>query len=215
MTAGYATLDALRGDLGKKETPTNGASPEYAAKMFHPFPQWDVVKRPEFILARVKGQTVLDVGASGHMHQAIAKVAAKCYGWDRDDGPGVTGIDLDDVSIVLPAYPDVTIVVCGEVLEHLSNPGYFLDRLRRTYACRTIISVPGAYSEAGRKCALQGIECVNPDHVSWYSPKTLTVLLARAGYRIVEAAYYNSRPIAPPQFAEGLVVVAEPRALGE
>lgn len=208
MTAGFATLDALRAELGQGK-PAPGIDPAYAAKMLHPFPKWDCVQRPAFILERVTGKVVLDVGATGPMHQAIGKVATKVYGWDRADGPGVTGIDLDDVSVVLPVYSDVDVIVLGEVLEHLSNPGWFLARLRAAYACRTIISVPSAFSEAGRLMALKGVECVNADHVTWFSPKTLSVLLARAGYRIVEAAYYNGKPIQPAQFAEGVVVVTE------
>jgi hypothetical protein len=206
----YATIDALRADLGKADTSAGGKiDPVYAAKMLHPFPKWDCVKRPEFILERVTGKVVLDVGATGPMHQAIAKVATRVYGWDRADGPGVTGINLDDVTVELPVYPDVEIIVLGEVLEHLSNPGWFLTRLRKAYACPTIVSVPSAFSEAGRAMALRGIECVNLDHVAWYSPKTLGVLLERAGYRIAVGAYYNGKPIQPAQFGEGLVVVTE------
>jgi hypothetical protein len=209
VTADFASLDALRAELGKGSAKPAGVDPAYAAKMMHPFPRWDCIDRPAFILERVKGQVVLDVGATGAMHKAIAKAATKVYGWDRTDGPGVTGIDLDDVSLALPVYPDVTAIVLGEVLEHLSNPGSFLQRLRSAYACPTIISVPSAFSEAGRRQALAGVECVNLDHVAWYSPKTLSVLLTRAGYRIATAAYYNHKPIAPAHFAEGLVVVTE------
>jgi hypothetical protein len=205
----YASLDALRADLGKAEATVGKVDPAYAAKMMHPFPKADCIQRPAFILERVKGKVVLDVGATGQMHAAIAKVATKVYGWDREDGPGVTGLNLDDVTLALPVYPDVQIIVLGEVLEHLSNPGWFLTRLRAAYPCPTIISVPSAFSEAGRQMALKGIECVNLDHCAWYSPKTLSVLLTRAGYRIAEFAYYNAKPIQPAQFGEGLVVVTE------
>ena len=30
----------------------------------------------------------------------------------------------------IPVYEDVQIVVCGEVMEHLCNPGMFLDELK-------------------------------------------------------------------------------------
>jgi hypothetical protein len=210
ISSPFASLDALRADLGKgaKAAPA-GVDPAYAAKMLHPFPAWDVVDRRAFILERVAGKVVLDVGATGPMHAAIVKAATTVYGWDREDGPGVTGIDLDYATLDLPFYSDVEVVVLGEVLEHLSNPGWFLQRLRAAYTCPTIISVPSAFSEAGRQQALRGVECVNTDHVAWYSPKTLSVLLARAGYRIAGAAYYNAKPIQPAHFAEGLVVVTE------
>jgi hypothetical protein len=206
----FDSIDALRGTLGNQAAKAVARhDPAYVAKMLHPFPKAEVIRRHEFLLKEAAGKVVLDVGASGPMHAALAKTAAKCYGWDREDGPGVTGINLDDVSSPLPVYADVQLVICGEVLEHLSNPGWFLTRLRQSYPCPTIVTVPNAYCEVGRQYALKGVECVNLDHVSWYSPKTLSVLLARAGYQIVSLAYYNDRPIQPPQFAEGIVVVAE------
>jgi hypothetical protein len=198
----YATIDDLRSQLG---APESKVSPEYAAKMLHAVPDADVVDRARFILERCTGQVVLDVGASGPMHDAIGKVAHAVYGIDREDGPGVVGINLDDVTTELPVYGDVTRIVCGEVLEHLANPGYFLQRLRAAYRCETIITVPNAFSEAARKSVLRGVEQINRDHVSWLSWKTLTVLLGRYGYSVKEFYWYGGQPYT----AEGLVIVTE------
>lgn len=198
----YATIDDLRSQLG---APESKVSPEYAAKMLHAVPDAEVVDRAKFILERCKGQVVLDVGASGPMHEAIVKVAAKVYGIDRQDGDGVVGIDLDDYHAALPVFADVTRIVCGEVLEHLSNPGWFLKRLRAAYRCETIITVPNAFAEAGRGQLKRGTEVVNRDHVSWYSYKTLSVLLERHSYVVNGFWWYNGQPYT----AEGLIVVTE------
>lgn len=198
----FATIDDLRSQLDGAAQP----SAEYAKKMLHAVPPATVVDRAAFILERVKGRVVLDVGASGPMHQAVVKAAARTYGWDREDGDEVCGIDLDNSDVHLPPHPDVELIVCGEVLEHLSNPGQFLRRLRTRYqGVSVIITVPNAFSDAGRAQMKRGIECVNPDHCAWYSWKTLSVLLTRAGFSIAEFHYYNGRPL----FAEGLVVVTE------
>jgi len=201
----YATIDDLRSQLGASGP---AQSPEYAAKMLHAVPVSETVDRTVFILKRVAGKRVLDFGASGALHAGIRKAASFVAGVDREDAPGVFGFDLDDVDQPdLPSIdPAPEVIVCGEVLEHLSNPGWFLSRLKRQYAgVPVIISVPNAFSAVGRQHIVKGTENVNADHVAWYSHKTLTTLLARAGYVVRESYWYNGQPYV----AEGLIVVTE------
>jgi 2-polyprenyl-3-methyl-5-hydroxy-6-metoxy-1,4-benzoquinol methylase len=200
----YTTIDALRESLAR---PTPKAhSPEYVKKMLHAVPDAPVVDRTAFILERVKGKVVLDIGASGKLHEAIKQSAFIVKGIDksRDDDECVA-FDLDDVRYhVLPQWDNIECVVCGEVLEHLGNPGFFLARLRKLYRVPTIFSVPNAFTATGRKHLENGVENVNQDHVAWYSYKTLRTLLERYGYTIAEFAWYNGQPYT----AEGLIVVA-------
>lgn len=198
----YATIDALRAELGGKKP----RSPEWQAKMLHPIPPAQAVDRLVFVLKHVAGKRVLEFGATGVLHDGIVKAAASVVGVDRQDGPGVIGFDLDDVSQQgLPAA-DPQVIVCGELLEHLSNPGWFLSRLRRSYpGVPVIVTVPNAFAEAVRQYVVRGIECVNPDHVAWYSPKTLSVLLQRAGYTVGGLFWYGGTG----PTAEGLIVVTE------
>jgi hypothetical protein len=202
----YATIDDLRESLADKAPKL---PPEYVAKMMHAVPTATTVDRAAFVLERCKGKRVLEFGASGPMHDAIRKVAAMHVGVDREDGPGVIGFDLDDITCVdLPAASPVDgwdVIVCGEVLEHLSNPGHFLARVRRQYVAPVIITVPNAFSQAGRSHIERGTECVNRDHVAWYSWKTLSVLLGRVGYSTTAWHWYGG----PPLVAEGLIVVVE------
>lgn len=197
--SGFATLDALRESLARPASRVR--SPEYTAKMLHTIPKTTAVDREKFILERCKGKTVLDIGASGRMHGLIVQAAAKCYGIDREDGDGVAGVNLDDVTIGLPVFEGVELVVCGEVLEHLANPGWFLERLKRTYPVPVIITVPNAFSAAGYANMERGVENVNADHVAWYSWKTMSVLLGRYGYEIDAWHWYGGDPIT----AEGLI----------
>lgn len=202
----FATLDDLRLNLGRK-TP----DPAYAAKMLHAVPEAPVVDRAGFLLSVCKGEVVLDIGASGPMHREIVKVAATCYGIDRVASDGVVGIDLDDPKGEVPAYPNVTRIVCGEVLEHLANPGLLLTRLARGYpSVEMFITVPNALSEIARAKILTGTENVNADHVCWYSWKTMTTLLTRYGYVVKGFCWYNGKPLT----AEGLIFVVETPAHG-
>ena len=199
----FATLDALRESLAR---PGKVRSPEYVSKMMHAVPEADVVDRETFILDRCRGKVVLDVGASGRMHERIVEVADSCYGIDRpgtSDVTGVVGIDLDDVNEPLPLFvTDADIVVCGEVLEHLGNPGHFLDRLRdKCPNTPVIITVPNAFSAAGQRHMEDRIENVNIDHVSWYSWRTMKTLLERCKYTVEEFHWYGGEPYT----AEGLI----------
>lgn len=190
------TLLEIRDSLG-------GPSPREKAKQFHAMPEAEVVDRTAFLLDRCRGRWVLDIGASGPLHSVIKAVAKKYQGIDRYAGDGVIGMDLDDVTADFPKFWGVEVVICGEVLEHLSNPGYFLDRLNKTYALTTIFTTPNAYSDVARNWALRGQENVNIDHIAWHSPRTLRTLLGRHGYTIDEFYWYRGRP----GFSEGMIAV--------
>lgn len=199
----YATIDELRSQLGG----TPQRSPEYIAKMLHPIPTTDEVNREKFILGNCQGKRVLEFGASGPLHEAIVTVASDYLGVDRTPAPGVVVFDLDDVSLLaLPRNGTPDLIVCGEVLEHLGNPQWFLTRLRMQFkGVPVILTVPNAFSEKAHRWAQRNTENVNADHVAWYSPKTLSVLLQRAGYTVGGLYWYGgSGPT-----ADGLVVVTE------
>lgn len=200
------SIDALRASLGGELKKTD---PVYAAKQLHEVPKAEVVNRPEFIIARTKNKYVLEFGASGKMHEAV-KASAKAYrGIDREDSVDgtVVGFDLDDVSQTdLPQLDGAEIIVCGEIIEHLSNPGWFLTRLRKQYpGVPVLITVPNAFAVAGLSSLMKGVENVNKDHVSWYSWRTLKTLTERVGYEVKEFAWYNGKPLV----SEGLIFVVE------
>ncbi len=200
----YATIDDLRSQLGASHSPE--AQQRYADKMLHPIPDASVVDRVAFILEYCAGKRVLEVGASGTLHDQIMGVATMTYGIDRKDGPCVEAFDLDDVSqSTLPAH-DVDLVVCGEVLEHLSNPGWFLTRLKRQYgATPTIFTVPNAFSAAAQQHMKRGVENCNRDHCCWFSFRTIKTLLERHGYGGYRFAWYGGQPLT----AEGMVIYCE------
>lgn len=197
-----ATVDALRTELMTGRPPMPEA---YRQKQIHEVPTAEVKDRKVFVLERVAGKTVLELGASGPLHDAIAAAAARCYGLDKQPAPGVEAIDLDDVAAEVPAYAGVELVVAGEVLEHLSNPGWLLDRLRRTYGCPLLVTVPNAFSQIGLGWLNKGIENVNREHVAYYSYRTVRTLLERHGFTIAEFYWYHGHP----KFSEGLIVVTE------
>jgi hypothetical protein len=64
-----------------------------------------------------------------------------------------------------------------------------------------ILTTPNARSIAGYKWGDRGTECVNKDHVAWYSYHTLKTLIERHGFELRFWGWYNGEPYT----AEGLI----------
>jgi len=193
----------LRGIEGRQGT-------DYCRKMMHPVPAAAVVEdRIDFIVSHCRDKNVLNIGcASGHLHSRIKSVAKYVIGVDRALNTADIQIDVDMqphviygdiVSKNLP-YPDL--IVAGEIIEHLANPGHFLHTLRQLKT-PLLITVPNALAEGGRSWLRYGYEQVNNDHVAWYSYHTLKILVERYNFKIDEFYWYGGKPLT----AEGLIFV--------
>lgn len=191
-------------------------SPEYVEKQMHRVPEAQVVDRAKFLIEASKGKTVLDIGADGPMADQIRAAADRYYGISKNGvkRDGVINQDLDGIlgDVRLPwCGMAIELVVCGEVLEHLSNPGWLLRRLKLSFPnVPVVITVPNAHSESGRDWLAKGIENVNRDHVAYYSYWTVMTLVERHGFQVDEWYWYNGKP----RTAEGLVFVIRSRGDG-
>lgn len=195
----FASVAALRDSLTTLHSPE---PPAWRAKMLQPVPDLPyVAKRREYLVEKVTGEVVLDLGCTGKTAEKLRAAAKGYYGVDKTPGPWhVT--DLDAAEWTLPDTEGVTVIVMAELLEHLANPGFVLRGLRTAYPGIPLwITVP----QAGAYRLRNGThEEVNPDHVCWYSYTTLKTLLGRYGYQITLARWYGGRPSLP----EGLIVQA-------
>jgi 2-polyprenyl-3-methyl-5-hydroxy-6-metoxy-1,4-benzoquinol methylase len=129
------------------------------------------------------------------------------------------------------------VIVAGEILEHLSNPGLFLQGISKlmTHAkCTLIVTVPNAFSiRHFASLMLRKTELVNPDHTAYYSFKTLSELINRHAFQVRE--FYNYTEVSTksspvnrfakrllnstvlrvcPQLSEGIIAVVEKRNEG-
>lgn len=203
----FATLDGLSNELQEM----GSHSAEYWNKQVHAVPKSKTVDRTAYLVAQATSRTILHVGCTGPLDVALRKASKKCYGIDQQplSRPDFHQCNLDALAYEdLPRYPDVELVICGEVLEHLSNPGFFLISVRESCPGRPVIfTVPNAMCAGAAEWLLKrGRENVNRDHVSYYSYTTIKVLLERAGYAIVEHFWYGGKPYV----SEGLIVKAVP-----
>jgi trans-aconitate methyltransferase len=163
------------------------------------------VNRSAFIVDRCRGRRILDLGcydetalvkveAGEWLHGRIARVATSVFGIDNSAGLPPEGIatgptsrivrgDVTALAGVLPpgAQPDV--IVAGELIEHLPDPGAFLAQIKSEFPGREFIaSTPNATQLSNVLLGLAARESNHRDHVAVFSFKTLTTLCTRAGF---------------------------------
>jgi len=197
------------------------------------------VMREERIVELCRGRRVAHFGfadapftaekarAGELLHQRIDEVAESVYGLDVDEAAieiyrEVTGDERNgvlDVQVRAPLYPELEdsfdVVVFGETLEHLKNPGIALENLHALCeanpGCELCVTVPNAFSVMSFIAATNGNELVHPDHYSYYSPVTLRNLLQAHGFGDVQISLYSYNPAAlaaPGITSSGVIAIA-------
>ena len=97
--------------------------------------------------------------------------------------------NIEDTDFMLGfAKRGFEVVLLTDVLEHLNNPYLALDNINKITSDKTdiIITVPNAFAVKIFLRIMVGHELVHPDHVSWQTLATLSELLDRAGFEVVE-----------------------------
>ncbi len=176
-----------------------------------------MIQRTDYIVDACAGRTVLHLGCADMpytrvrledgtlLYALVGRVAARQYGLDLStEGieilrqAGYADLAVSDVHHLTVQNPlagqRFDVILAGEIIEHLSNPGLFLESLKpllRDSPTRLILTTINAY------CAYRFFyslvmrdESVHPDHVCYYSRKTLTTLLARHGYDVQQVCFY-------------------------
>ena len=186
----------------------------------HSFPQLNgsAVLREQYILDLVRGRRVLHVGfldspftadkvrEGALLHARIGQCAASLFGIDVDEAAlelyrSLTG-DHRNAVMDFEGLRDGTIgggfevIVLGEVLEHLRNPGdalVGLRSLRETSPGAVLcVTVPNALFAGSFLAGLRGEEIVHPEHYYYFSPATLSRLLTDCGFTDIEMRLYAS-----------------------
>jgi hypothetical protein len=144
------------------------------------------------------------VSANSFLHRRLMNSASKVIGMDNrqiaidrlNKEFGIDNIvygDLQDNSpIEIQLNPDV--VVMGEIMEHLSNPGLALNKLREVMSedTKLIITIPNAFSLWNMIFTLTGQESHDSDHSGLYSPRITTSLLNKCGFQVEEYLFYHN-----------------------
>jgi 2-polyprenyl-3-methyl-5-hydroxy-6-metoxy-1,4-benzoquinol methylase len=175
-----------------------------------------VPNRDAFVESLCAGRRVLHLGcadtelldarlAEGRLlHARLTKVAAECAGVDID-GAGLERLQRAGFSDLHQGSAEALttiesihgrefdIIVVGEVIEHLGNPGAMLDQcaLLLREGGRCVVTTPNALSWASFGAAFLGRELVHSSHVMIWTPVTLPRLGSRSGLALVELLGYR------------------------
>lgn len=184
------------------------ASPRFPVK------QTKVVSRIPELLRLCSGKKVLHLGcadmpytvARGEdlLHHKLAKVTNPDMLWGIDTSAegihilqewGFGHLFCADVEEMSSELRDEAfdIILAGEIIEHLANPGRFLQSLVSIMGSSTelILTTPNATSFKGFLTSLLRQEKVHPDHNYYFSYRTLKQLTAKFGLECREIYYYQ------------------------
>lgn len=181
--------------------------------------EFDLVQRLELVKSMCKGKSVLHLGCTNWpytydaidagtlLHSDLAEVSSELYGFDFDQ-EGIEALaskgydhlyraDLENLDEVnLDKRFDV--IIAGEMIEHLNNPGRFLSGIKRFMNPITLLVITTINAYSGMRFFVYGLrgqggnlEPVHPDHVAYYSYSTLKLLLERHGYEVTNFLFYD------------------------
>lgn len=159
-------------------------------------------RRNEWVLSHICGDDrVLNVGCVGGrppfghlkwLHGLIRKKAGYVVGVDNDK-EGIRRLQKHGINV---AYADAQefalnsdkfdVIVAGELIEHLSNPGLFLDCSKENLEPdgKLILTTPNA-----RHLGIAFSDRRSFEHIQLYSPSVLTGLLKRHEFKVIEVQF--------------------------
>lgn len=217
--------------------------------------EFELVQRLDTIRSVCAGKKVLHLGCTNYpytqdainnemlLHFDLEKSAKELVGFDYDQ----EGIDIltrygskNLFKADLEKLQDVEledtfdVIVAGEMIEHLNNPGLFLDGVKRFMNRETVLLLTTINAYCAMRFVIYALrgkggtnEPVHPDHVAYYSYSTLRLLLERHGFDIEKFMFYDlgiehrphSRRIynfindvsvwISPQLADGVIAVSK------
>jgi SAM-dependent methyltransferase len=177
------------------------------------------VDRTEFILQSCAGKSVLHLGCTNYpytevslanemlLHSRIDAVSTRLVGIDNDRegiellkgkvGGEIFLADLEHLEDL--EFSDVlNVIIAGEIIEHLNNPGLFLNGVKRFMSPESTLVLTTINAYSAMRFLYYGVrgrggvaEPVHPDHVAYYSYSTLKLLLERHGMRVDNILFYD------------------------
>jgi SAM-dependent methyltransferase len=178
--------------------------------MTHKLPHAELVDRFGYLRDLCAGRRVIHVGfvdmgcqalntQSGvWLHEHLARTARDLVGIDLDT-PGVDAaraqgyeayaLDAcDQAAVAAAGIVPADVVVAGEVIEHLDDPGSFLQGMHHLVAPGgvLVVTTPNANGLVNAFALLGNFEVNHPDHVVMFTCRTLDGMLIRHGWEPFE-----------------------------
>jgi hypothetical protein len=182
--------------------------------MYHGIKSFDA--KTALLEQLVAGKAVLHIGAIGEtdgdlaakvaaaprsVHATLTRRARECVGVDIDrqavdaltrSGAFSNLLTLDATTVLRDDIPlsVIDVIVAGDVVEHMTNPGDLLRQLRSIADPDTVLvlTTPNAASLPQFVRYLRGRPLEGPDHVCSFNIYSLTNLLERCGWALESAS---------------------------
>lgn len=173
----------------------------------HRLPRATVVDWNWLVEHYCRDRKVLDLGCGGApefdqlwkegklLHQKIHEMSREVVGLDLDEatvermrhlGFNVVCDNAESPQSLNGSGP-YDVIVAGDIIEHLNNPGAMLAAMNSRLAANGVflISTPNPFRWYNPVLAILQHEFNHPHHTAWFSPSTLATLAERYGYQIV------------------------------
>jgi 2-polyprenyl-3-methyl-5-hydroxy-6-metoxy-1,4-benzoquinol methylase len=166
-------------------------------------------RKRDWIIPFITGKKVLDLGCVSHdlsahadpewLHGIIKKHASSVQGVDyladaveglRSRGYNVTCANVETMSL----GDKFDVIVAGDLVEHLSNPGMFFGKLNEHLEAggKVLLTTPNPFNLLRfMQHLIYGKQFINKEHASWMTSETVAQLAARYGLKITGRAYVN------------------------
>jgi len=188
--------------------------------------KYEIIQRETAIIDLIKNTNVIHIGCSDHiqvinekiqtntwLHKLITDNSKNCIGIDIDresivfikNSLGYTNVfhgDIlsDDFDVIKQTKWDY--VVFGEIMEHIDNPVNFLKVFKSRFGAnveRFIITVPSIYNKRQFGNMLKYKEVINSDHRFWFTPYTISKIVASAGFKPENITFSNLQKLTIPE----------------
>jgi SAM-dependent methyltransferase len=173
----------------------------------------EVVAKDDWIVSQARGRRVLDLGCIDHsaetaltlgeawLHRRLKREASELVGVDQlaDDAEQLRVLGYEIVVTDVEHFDlgrRFDLIVAGDLIEHLSNPGHFLESVATHLADdgRVILTTPNAFNAEQFALAIVREEIrVNIEHVLWFDPQTLYTLVERSPLAVSEFRWLDTR----------------------
>lgn len=176
-----------------------------------------MVDRDAWLCSWAKGARAIHLGCADNplteariaagrlLHQRLVEEARTCVGLDLD------ALSIETLRALLPEEEFIVgnvehlraieelrgrkfdLAIAADVLEHVSNPGLFLDGIDGLLEDdgRILVTTPHAFSIKRLWGMAAGHEHVHPDHVAYFSISTIKQLAMRSGFVIEDVVAFQ------------------------
>ncbi|HEX8650323.1 MAG TPA: methyltransferase domain-containing protein [Pyrinomonadaceae bacterium] len=166
-----------------------------------------LVQRLDYLKDICRDKTVLHLGCTNWpytkdvlavgtlLHMELRQIARELTGFDADQegldllaGLGIENLYRANLEHLEEVELDrkFDVIVAGEMIEHLSNPGLFLRGIKRFMRADSTLVITTINAYCGFRLFIYGLrgkggraEPVHPDHVAYYSYATIHHMLSR------------------------------------